>query len=104
MITVKYPANPDAQISRRFKALRKENKDIVGWLTVNTLLDEPVVQRDEVFYMDHDVLCNIKIGGMKIENGRPCIGFALFDIILHSCCVFLFLYSFSAMRTIVVMN
>ena len=61
--TVKYPANPDTQISRRFKALRKENKDIVGWLTVNTLLDEPVVQRDEVFYMDHDAL------GKKNVNG-----------------------------------
>ena len=61
--TVKYPANPDAQISQRFKALRKENKDIVGWLTVNTLLDEPVVQRDEVFYMDHDAL------GKKNVNG-----------------------------------
>ena len=61
--TVKYPANPDAQISQRFKALRKENKDIVGWLMVNTLLDEPVVQRDEVVYMDHDAL------GKKNVNG-----------------------------------
>lgn len=61
--TVKYPANPDAQISQRFKALRKENKDIIGWLTIERLLDEAVVQRDEVFYMDHDAL------GKKNVNG-----------------------------------
>ena len=60
---VPYPDNPSAQISKRFKALRKENKDIVGWLTLGTLLDEAVVQRDEEYYMNHDAL------GKKNVNG-----------------------------------
>lgn len=58
-----YPENPRLQISSQFKALRKENKDIVGWLNLGGLLDEAVVQRDEVYYMDHDAL------GKKNVNG-----------------------------------
>ena len=58
-----YPDNPRLQISSRFKALRKENKDIVGWLSLGGLLEEAIVQRDESFYMDHDAL------GKKNVNG-----------------------------------
>ena len=47
---VSYPNNPNLKINSRFKALRKENKDIVGWLSIANLLDEPVVQRDAVYY------------------------------------------------------
>lgn len=60
---VSYPNNPNLKINSRFKALRKENKDIVGWLNIANLLDEPVVQRDAVYYMDHDAL------GKKNVNG-----------------------------------
>ena len=35
----------------------------MGWLTVNTLLDEPVVQRDETFYMTHDALGGKNVNG-----------------------------------------
>lgn len=58
-----YPSNPKLQISERFKALRKKNKEIVGWLNLGDLLDEAVVQRDEVYYMTHDAL------GRKNVNG-----------------------------------
>ena len=54
---------PRLEISPRFKALRKQNKDIVGWLTIETLLDEAVTQRDEDYYMNHDAL------GKKNVNG-----------------------------------
>ena len=60
---VSYPNNPSLKINNRFKALRKENKDIVGWLNLGTLLDEAVVQRDEEYYMTHDAL------GKKNVNG-----------------------------------
>ena len=60
---VSYPGNPDLKINRRFKALRKESKDIIGWLSMNTLLDEPVMQRDETYYMDHDVLGKPNVNG-----------------------------------------
>ena len=52
---VAYPANTDLKINGRFQELRQKNKDIVGWLTIESLLDEPVVQRNNVFYLNHDV-------------------------------------------------
>ena len=67
---VSYPGNPNLQINRRFKALRKENRDIVGWLTMNTLLDEPVMQRDETYYMDHDILGKPNVNGaLFLDSG-----------------------------------
>ena len=49
-----YSAPPSAESQARFQALRQQNEDIVGWLTIDRLVDEPVVQRDNVFYLDHD--------------------------------------------------
>ncbi len=56
LTALKYPDNPQAQASPLFKALRRENKDIVGWLKIDGLLDEAVTQRDETYYMNHDAL------------------------------------------------
>ena len=58
-----YPDNPKRQISSRFRELRKEGRDIVGWLTLGRLLDEPVVQRDHIYYMDHDARENANVNG-----------------------------------------
>ena len=38
----------------RFLSLRKINKDVVGWLTIGEVLDLPVMQRDNVYYLTHD--------------------------------------------------
>lgn len=38
----------------RFLPLRKINKDVVGWLTIDRFLDLPVVQRDNIYYLTHD--------------------------------------------------
>ena len=38
----------------RFLSLRKINKDVVGWLTIDGDLDLPVVQRDNTYYLTHD--------------------------------------------------
>ena len=58
-----YPGNPGKTIGSRFRSLRKENRDIVGWLTIGRLIDEPVVQRDDVYYMDHDAKGNRNVNG-----------------------------------------
>ena len=50
-----YPGNPGRKVSDRFQALRKENRDIVGWLTIGSMVDEAVVQRDNEYYMNHNV-------------------------------------------------
>lgn len=34
--------------------IRRQNDDIIGWLTIKDLLDEAVVQRDNQYYLDRD--------------------------------------------------
>ncbi len=58
-----YPDNPKAEISSRFRKLRKESKYIVGWLKMDTLMDEPVVQRDNVYYLNHDAKGRENVNG-----------------------------------------
>lgn len=52
--TAIYPDNPGRKVSDRFRALKDRNGDIIGWLTIGSMVDEAVVQRDNVFYMDHN--------------------------------------------------
>lgn len=51
---VRYPDNPFAEISSRFVKIRRQNSDIVGWLTLEDLIDEAVVQRDNTYYLNRD--------------------------------------------------
>ncbi len=51
-----YPGNPSLTISTHFTSLRKRNDDIVGWITIDGLLDEAVVQRDNEYYLKRDYL------------------------------------------------
>ncbi len=58
-----YPDNPGARVQPRFTALQQKNLDIRGWLKIGTHLDEPVVQRDNEYYLRRDYL------GNKNSNG-----------------------------------
>ena len=58
-----YPENPNMAVSPRFAALREKNGDIVGWLTVDGLIDTAVVQRDNTHYLTHDALGKRNING-----------------------------------------
>lgn len=58
-----YPDNPEAVVSSKFEKIRRQNKDIVGWLTIDGLLDEAVVQRDNDYYLRRDYR------GYHNENG-----------------------------------
>lgn len=49
-----YPGNSYAIASSRFQKLRRQNEDIIGWLTISDLVDEAVVQRDNTYYLDRD--------------------------------------------------
>lgn len=51
---VRYPDNYSANISSRFQKIRRQNEDIIGWLTINDLIDEAVVQRNNEYYLDRD--------------------------------------------------
>ena len=50
----KYPGNEQMRIQERFSPLRQQNRDVVGWLSIEGVLDEPVFQRDNSYYLTHD--------------------------------------------------
>ncbi len=45
------------EIPERFRELYEINPDIIGWLRAGELADEPVVFRDNEFYLDHNFRC-----------------------------------------------
>lgn len=51
---MRYPSTPHAAISSRFQKLRRQNSDIIGWLSIDGLVDEAVVQRDNTYYLRRD--------------------------------------------------
>ncbi len=58
-----YPDNITNAIKLSFRQVREKNHDIVAWLTIDGVVDEAVVQRDNSFYLTHDYL------GQKNTNG-----------------------------------
>ena len=73
-----YPEDHDPAVIIRLDNIRRQNRDIVGWLTIERLIDEAVVQRDNIFYMNHDHLGNPNVNGaifldeiISLENRRP---------------------------------
>ena len=38
-----YANNPQLRISESFQKLRQQNRDVVGWLSIAEVLDEPVL-------------------------------------------------------------
>ena len=51
---VSYPNNPYTIMNSRFTRIRRQNEDIIGWLTIPDMLDEAVVQRDNQYYLNRD--------------------------------------------------
>ena len=58
-----YTRNPKLTISSRFKSLRRESKYIMGWLNMGKLVDEPVMQQDDTFYLTHDAKGKENVNG-----------------------------------------
>ena len=80
---VPYPENPKLRISSRFKTLRNKNADIVGWLTIDDLLDEAVVQRDETYYMNHDALGKKNVNGAIFLDSSISLRTRPYSLILY---------------------
>ncbi len=57
---VEYPNGYD--LVPRIQKLRKKSQYVIGWLTMDDL-DEPVVQKDNVFFLNHDA------AGRRNSNG-----------------------------------
>ena len=49
-----WPSNPQMAVSPAMARLRKTNGDIIGWLAIPGMLEQPVVQRDNEYYLDRD--------------------------------------------------
>lgn len=60
--TLQYPPS-DSSLRKRFQALQRRNKDIIGWLSIGDLLDEAVVQRDNAYYLRRDYLGYHNVNG-----------------------------------------
>ena len=76
--TVRYPGqNQYAIASETFLKLKQKNQDIIGWLTIDGVVDQAVVQKDNSRYLNRDYLGNKNVNGalfldMAIPlNSRP---------------------------------
>jgi len=58
-----YPNNPSLRVSPNFYQLQGQNEDIVGWIKIEDVLEEPVVQRDNKYYLTHNVLKDRSVTG-----------------------------------------
>ena len=55
--TKSYPRNAQgASTNQQFVKLQQQNSDIIGWLSIPNIVDEAVVQRDNIYYLDRDSL------------------------------------------------
>lgn len=59
----KYPHNLSLRISSVFYELQRQNPDIIGWLKIDGVLEEAVVQRDNEHYLTHNVLGKKSVTG-----------------------------------------
>ena len=58
-----YPNNPLRRVSPVFYQLQAQNRDIIGWLKIDDILEEPVVQRDNTYYLTHNSLKQKSVTG-----------------------------------------
>lgn len=61
---VYFPGNNKAQVRDSFQVLRlRYSADIMGWLKIGTTLNEPVVQKDNTYYLRRDYKGNSNQNG-----------------------------------------
>lgn len=58
-----YAKNPTLRISSVFYELQRQNKDIIGWLKIDGVVEEPVLQRDNSYYLTHNALGQRSVTG-----------------------------------------
>lgn len=58
-----YPDNPTRRVSPVFYQLQAQNRDIIGWLKIDGVLEEAVVQYDNTYYLTHNALRQKSVTG-----------------------------------------
>lgn len=66
----KYPHNPTLRVSSVFYELQRQNPDIVGWIKIDGVLEEAVVQRDNDYYLTHNALRQKSLTGALFLDER----------------------------------
>ena len=51
-----WPGNPSMTVNAPLKRLQRQNKDVIGWLSIPDMLEQAVVQRDNSYYLKRDYL------------------------------------------------
>lgn len=65
-----WPGNPSMTVSVRLQKLQKQNKDIIGWLSIPDMLEQAVVQRNNTYYLNLDSLgYHNANGALFLEEG-----------------------------------
>ena len=65
-----WPDNPGLTVSPRLKKLQRQNRDIIGWLSIPDQLSQAVVQRDNTYYLKRDYLgYHNANGALFLEEG-----------------------------------
>ncbi|HNW85592.1 MAG TPA: class B sortase [Candidatus Limiplasma sp.] len=77
------PAGSTPTADPQLEALRLQNPDIIGWLNIPDLLDEPVVQRDNTTYLSRDALGNESITGALFLDERCALSPASQNLMIH---------------------
>ena len=58
-----WPDNPSMTVSARLKNMQKQNGDVVGWLQLPDMPGQPVVQRDNTYYLKRDCMGYHNVNG-----------------------------------------
>ena len=80
---VRYPNNPYGAISSSFTKIRRQNSDIIGWLTIDGLLDEAVVQRDNSYYLNRDYRGYHNVNGAIFLDASCDLGTRPYTLLLY---------------------
>ncbi len=65
-----WPGNPSMTVSARLQKLQRQNKDIIGWLSIPDMLEQAVVQRNNTYYLNRDSLgYHNANGALFLEEG-----------------------------------
>jgi len=67
----------------RFLSLRRINKDVAGWLTINGVLDLPVVQRDNTYYLTRDFYGKTNYSGTLFLDENYDVGPPSENLLIH---------------------
>ncbi len=58
-----YAGNPTLRVAPIFYQLQAQNEDIIGWLKIDGVLEEAVLQRDNEYYLTHNALKQKSVTG-----------------------------------------